>query len=191
VGPDGSGKTTIAQFLSEHVNSVEYIYLGSKTQRLPDKIKKVIAPELGLAGIKKFKEIRDIMAVTYHCVRYLIKYCKKIYISLLQGKIVIGDRYYYELLTSGYYSIPHFFKKLLLTMMPNPHLTILLTNDAKTIWERKKELTVEEIDRQINSLKKLLITLPSYDELTTNQSVKSTAMEIFHKIIALYPDKRG
>jgi thymidylate kinase len=190
LGPDGSGKTTIAEELIKALKDTtvdsEYIYLGSKNQTLSSNIKDKLKINKNTEKPKTVKTItRDIVAVMYHIFRYCITYFKKVYPLQTKRTIVIGDRYYFDLFSSPWYYTPAFVKKFFIKFMINPNKTFLLVNDPSVIYRRKQEKTVEEIDFQIKRYQEIGSYLKNYEEISTNDSIENITGTILNKVMEL------
>jgi thymidylate kinase len=190
LGPDGSGKTTIAQelikaFKNTTVDS-EYIYLGSKNQTLSNKVKNKLRINKNTEKPKTGRTVaRDIIAVLYHLIRYCLTYFKKVYPLQTRRTIVIGDRYYFDLFSSSWYSIPGLVKKVFIKSMINPNKTFLLVNEPENIYERKQERTVQEIESQIKRYREMGVYLKNYEEIYTNDSIENITSTILNKVMEM------
>lgn len=103
--------------------------------------------------------------------------------------IVVGDRYYYDLISGDYYSIPSVLKRVLLTVMPNPDVLILLTNQPEVIHQRKPELSCEAIGRQIQGVRALCSAMPGYREILTEGSVQDASARVIEEIVNAFATK--
>ena len=188
IGPDGSGKTTIAgkviEVLRESPYPVSYIYLGGKNQTLPENLKTAFSIHRAVPKDTFLKKIRDFVAIVYHCFRYVVKYWKKIYPITVKGGIVVGDRYYFDLLSGSTYDLPCWLNQLIIRLMPNPQITILLANDVDTIRARKKELSLEEISRKLDRLRHLGRYVPGWNEVATSGTISEVVSTVLNKIMA-------
>jgi thymidylate kinase len=190
LGPDGSGKTTIAEELINALKDTtidsKYIYLGSKNQTLSNNIKGKLKIKKNIDRPKTFKTMtRDIIAIMYHIVRYCITYFKRVYPLQTKRTIVIGDRYYFDLFSSSWYYTPAFVKKFFIKFMINPNKTFLLVNDPNVIYQRKQEKSVEEIEFQIRSYQEIGSYLKNFEEIYTNDSIENITGTILNKVMEL------
>ena len=77
----------------------------------------------------------------------LLRYWVKVYPKMKKGHTVITDRYAYDLLLD-----PHctsLCRVLVKKLFPKPRIVFFLNNEPEIIWQRKKELSVDEMRRQI------------------------------------------
>jgi thymidylate kinase len=98
------------------------------------------------------------MRLGVNVLRFWLGYLATIKPILRRGGLVVGDRWAYGYLVepsalrfAGSRSVA----RLALRMMPQPDLVVALVVDAETIRQRKPELTVEEITRQLTAWSQL------------------------------------
>jgi thymidylate kinase len=75
----------------------------------------------------------------------------KIYRMKIKKELVLFDRYYHDYFVDMeryQYNLPKFLPRMFLFMIPKPDLLIILNASPEVIYERKKELTIEEIEDQ-------------------------------------------
>lgn len=160
IGTDGSGKTTIIDALPKYLmdNSLYYKisyyhwrpgYIVKKEQRkegvrVEDPHAK---PPYGF--VKSFAKF---MLINFD---YLLGYQFEIKKKLKQGELVVFDRYFYDYyLDEARYrlslkdSLIHMFQ----FMIPKPDMTFLLLGTPEVLYERKKEISVDEIHNQCNKI---------------------------------------
>lgn len=162
IGPDGAGKTTVA-------NNIENIYAG-----------KVVHKAANFEILPTFTEIKNFLIFSKQNKRneegykgfhsgmqqnpnHLIKSFVLILwymidlnlgrINLARAKkndeLYVFARYFYD-----YYfqiankSVPHIFLDLFLKLVPKPDLVFYIKRDARDIYEGKPELSLDEIIRQ-------------------------------------------
>ncbi|MCB0761965.1 MAG: hypothetical protein KDC12_10620 [Flavobacteriales bacterium] len=147
LGPDGSGKTTLARSLAENNDQIDYVYLGHNLeQRVYRWGDDFIKSKWSMAWpIKPFR-------------RFLITLNDWLEYMAARGNIRVSDRYIIDALigTRLFRKKMRFYYNIILRFFPKPDLVILLDGDGKKIWERKQELTPEIIDRYISSYKEYL-----------------------------------
>jgi thymidylate kinase len=156
MGVDGSGKTTAAHGLHSILerNDVEasIIYMGRWCNHVLPMAS--VSKKYGMTGNKAPKRRQGIKFRTYCMLRdiaYLadmwLRYWVRLYPKMKKGHTVITDRYAYDLLLD-----PHcttLCKVAVKKLFPKPRIVFFLNNEPEIIWERKRELSVEEMKRQI------------------------------------------
>ena len=139
LGPDGTGKTTLARVLAEKIDGLDYVYFGynkeSRDYQFFDSFVKSEPKNILKRIIRKgIRFINDL---------YVFRSAKKNHIisdrSPIDNYIItkIQDRkirYYYY---------------LILLLSPNPDFVILLNGNAEIIYKRKEELSVNDIRKYI------------------------------------------
>jgi thymidylate kinase len=146
LGPDGTGKTTLAKALSEKIDGLDYVYFGynneSRNYKYFNSFMKSEPKSFLKRIIKKGLRFINDFAIFYSAKKsHVISDRCPIdsYINTkIQGRRL---RYYYA---------------LLLRIFPNPNYIILLEGDSKVIYNRKKEISEFQISSVINYYKKYL-----------------------------------
>jgi thymidylate kinase len=156
MGVDGSGKTTAANGLQSvlELNGVksDIIYMGRwRNQVLP---MVSVSQKYGMTGPRSPKKKEGLKFKIYCILRdiaYLMdmvfRYLAKLYPKMKKGYTVITDRYVYDLLLDNHCTAVC--KLVVKHLFPKPSIVFHLTNDLEVIWQRKKELTIEEMVRQM------------------------------------------
>jgi len=146
LGPDGTGKTTLANALSEKIDRLEYLYFGgsneSRKYRFFESFTKSDLKNFLLRLIRKALRILNDYDVFYMSTKKNIisDRCPidNYIITKIQNRKI---RYYYY---------------IVLLLSPNPDFVILLNGDAETIFKRKEELSVSDIRKYIKFYKDYL-----------------------------------
>lgn len=162
-GTDGSGKTTIIdnlpRFLGGRFSSDDIVYYHWRPGfiKSPNKNSNQNTGTVCTDphGKKPYNKVVSLGKFMYFNLDYIVGYWCKVRKHMAAGKLVVFDRYYYD-----YYLDKHryrldisdgvlnFFKPFI----PKPAVTFLLIGDAVKLYERKKEITVGEIQEQIDRL---------------------------------------
>ena len=138
LGPDGTGKTTLAKKLAKDISSLEYIYFGNNIES------------------RKYKYFSDFLyAQKSGKLNTLLKYFfifinDFYYYNLSKKKNLISDRcpidkYIGTIIKEDKYR--NLFHKFTLNLFPNPNFVILLEGDSEIIFHRKEEISIPIIDR--------------------------------------------
>lgn len=196
LGPDGSGKTTIANLVIErisgsfHGDNLQYWrpYFLPAMGRLkfwnPSKdTKNNPDPH----GHSKQNPVKSLIRFFYYLVDYIIGYPFKVYIPKVRKKIIIFDRYYYDYLVDLHryrFNIPNWLPKLFLRFIPSPDLTIYLDAEPEELIKRKQELSLSELDRQVKQFRKVFPIIPNSRKVTTNRPIDDIVKEIAFLILS-------
>lgn len=162
-GTDGSGKSTVIQGLTSVIgnsyseSTIDYYHWRPKFlqpgKRHVDESKPSRtdrpheSPPLGkLASMAK---------MIFYTLDYLLGYLGRVYWQAARGHLVIFDRYYYDFYIDKIryrLSINNVWLRFFQLFIPEPDITFLMIGDAQQIFERKKELPVAEVQRQIDAI---------------------------------------
>jgi thymidylate kinase len=171
IGPDGSGKTTLAEeacrVLGASGRKVERLYFGVTSPMLPTKrLMKAFhgrraptGPRIDDGVPKKagFKSNLSYFLGTVHSlVDQYLRYWVVARPRLARGRILLCDRYFYDALASP---APGVLKRLLdwsaVWLTPRADHVFVLEDDPQAIHDRKPELSVDEIGRQQQRFQRL------------------------------------
>lgn len=169
VGPDGSGKTIVAEEVVKRLKvafNASYRYMGWRNHSLMINAAYLIhKPRSGDKSWKKLPYYAEMMA------RYVTAWFKK----KLLGRIIIMDRYFYDKLKPGF-------------LIPKPDKLFLLSANPQNILARKNELSEEkirEIYESYNDIPKIIIDANKDVNYATNQIIENLAEELINSKVVL------
>lgn len=187
LGPDGSGKTTLAKEMDKRLSplfsSSEYYHgrfhlfpqLGGIKRLLVPSSKKKIQKELVQSSETDMIQ-RETLSVTRACINiiyYGTEYMVSripVWFKLRKNKLIVCDRYFYDyLLHPEYIQAPKWLIMLFTKLVPQPDLVLLIKCDAEVIFTRKKELPLEEIERQQQLLDTFKNVIDNTTTIDTNK----------------------
>lgn len=174
LAPDGAGKTT---FLDSLIEKLNYYYVND----LKDgkfhiyHFRPSILPNLGEVGEKAgvmeqdkdftnphrnkpANPISSFFRIAYYTLDYIIGWQKFIRDDVRRDRYSVFDRYSYDLIVDPQRTrlrLPRFIRRFFVWLTPRPGVVFILTADADVIYQRKQELTKEEIKRQLIEYDKL------------------------------------
>lgn len=176
IGPDGAGKSTsigaFADLFAAMQIPVRRAYMGPwEYSILPtDKVLRhfgagplddTVPDEFtGLTRAAKVVKaiVKRYVWYTHALVDMFARYLIRVYGHLLLRRTVLLDRYMYDILI-GYHNAPvrnaAALRRFMCAIFPRPDFVILLDNDPRVIWERKKEYSLELIEDSIARYRKL------------------------------------
>jgi thymidylate kinase len=175
IGPDGSGKSTVAEALQQ---SQTHLFQGTRcyhahfrnlprlrdlAQLLGFKLSEETnsdqpAPQKISKEASIGKKIKSFFSLIYYALDYVLGY-PIIFRSRGQGQLIIFDRYYYDYLIQRGMSLPDWFLNLVLRIIPKPDMVVYLKNNPEVIRARKPELSRDELERQGKICAKLISRL--------------------------------
>tara|TARA_B110001450_G_scaffold168828_1_gene157411 strand:- start:1184 stop:1747 length:564 start_codon:yes stop_codon:yes gene_type:complete len=167
LGPDGTGKTTLANKLAEAYDNLEYIYFGNNIESRQYKYfsRFLYSQKSGKLNIFLkyiFIFINDLYYFRLARKKHLIS--DRCPIDKYVGTIIFKDKF------------RNLFHKYSLKLLPNPDFVILLEGDPEVIYLRKKEISSDAISNYID-LYKIYIksnSIKSYTIDTTKYNIKET-----------------
>ena len=196
LGPDGSGKSTIAKRLAEGLGKRKFggvDYYHSHYGLLPPL--KTFKHLLWKRPYSKTTDVGDVIVKNSGMVRphrlsrsivYLAYYSLDYFFGGLatrqaasSGKLVIWDRWFYDYFFQRQnQTLPEWLVWSLACMLPQPDLVVFLEADSRQIRQRKPELSVSEIEREFQIMQKLRRRLHNAIGLKTDCSVDETLAEL-------------
>lgn len=191
-GPDGSGKSTVLNELKNNIRDQERFKISNYHWRpgiLPYK-KKINSnnDSFSLPHNTKSKSILiSLLTLIYIYIDFLLGYLIFIYPKLRSGNIVYYERYFYDILidekrygSNTPFKLRLFFAKLI----PRPSIIVLLTAQPLTIYSRKKELSINTIEKQLLDMKKILPNFQKVIEINVGLlSPSEVVVQIKKKIL--------
>lgn len=214
LGADGAGKTTAGEnavkiFSQFPVDFTFFHHIWEwekelyeedqqgNLQRKPEKTVKVSMLRKILKAVWKFvpAPIKDIWGALGFELDYCVKVSKLIGDKFFDGQVMLVDRYAYDravkMMQDGETRVQRIISKFFATkVLRKPLLAFILTDEPETIYGRKQELSIEQID----SYQKNIISLCSehkipFKEISAKgKSPEETGREIAISILDLIGD---
>ena len=176
VGPDGCGKTTIADAVVAHFDHrplcglmrIHSDFPGAI--RLRDIYKRVLSlfgkkiefnpePPAGTKGMgmkPPLGRLRSMFYVLYYGISLAMGRISLFRWRTFSG-LLMADRYYYDYYyMRGHMKCPKWWKDMVGLIVPKPDLVFVLERPAEDIYRQKPELEVEEIKRQQQAIRDCL-----------------------------------
>lgn len=161
-GTDGSGKSTIINALPDVLENsfnndfTDYYhwrpgFLSRETKT--ENGKPVDASQPHAQKPQGF--LMSLAKLAFFALDYFCGYWGKIRWQMAKGHLVVFDRYYYDFYLDKIryrLKLGNFWIRLFQIIVPKPDITFLLTGEAEPIFERKKEIPLSEVQRQIDAL---------------------------------------
>lgn len=206
--PDGTGKTTFIDGLN--VKLAEMFVTDIEKMHVYH-FRPTILPNLGAVGEKatagKVKQDTDFtnphrnppanpvssfIRMTYYWLDYLLGGLICLRKDVQFDKFSIFDRYIYDFIVDPKRSrinLPMWLRKLYTKMVYQPHFVFVLLCDAQTIYKRKQELTLEEIDRQLKVFNGLAESGKRFVKLNAAQTPDAIVKDALKILIDRYTNK--
>lgn len=163
MGTDGSGKSTIINSLPSIIgntfsgSTIDYYHWRPGFLHPEKKLTKEgeVVSHVQPHTQKPLGRLASFAKLVFYTLDYTLGYIGRVYWQAAKGHLVIFDRYYYDFYIDKIryrLSISNFFIRLFQIFIPKPDVTFLLVGDAMQIYERKKELSLEEVQEQMDTL---------------------------------------
>jgi len=167
LGVDGAGKTTLIDCIQAPLNQAVHgqVKIQHLRPNLLPSIAKIFGKKENVSQIDNPHEnhpsgiVGSLLRITYYAFDYVLGYWVKVYPELItRQRIYIFDRYFYDYRLDqrrNAISLPDWVFELIQWLIPKPDLILCLGADPRVIYERKPELALDEITRQVNNLRQL------------------------------------
>jgi thymidylate kinase len=196
VGPDGSGKSSlINSLLSADIPFQKKIYKYSRYGFIPrlgksknsldrsniqGMLKQEIVKGSSMPG-ESVSRLKGFALIIYYSFDFLLAHVWLIKEKRL-GSLIVFDRYSYDYyLQKEYKLIPNYLKRFITYVSPRPDFLFLPIAPAEAIHSRKPELSVQEIQRQQNQVKKIKTAFNGII-LDTNTDIRATNRQVFKEM---------
>jgi len=189
LGPDGSGKTCVGDALGKQMlngfRQVKHIHWRPG-----------LLPPLG-ALLRKRKALAEdytqphkaephgsfisLLRFFYYAIDFVLGYWLKIRILKVRNRLVFIDRYYYDYLvdTRRYrLKLPQWLIRAVMKIIPKPDMVIYLYGSPENLYERKQEITIEELTRQVREFQAIVPELPNAYMVETDKSLDEVICEV-------------
>ena len=172
LGPDGVGKSTFLEIFIQRlselcVSDMDSLYVLHFRPNLLPNLKKLLSGKNYNESQEEFtnphrggktNSLSSLVRMTYYWLDYLIGYYLKIKYKCRHNGKVIFDRYINDFLVDPERAriyLPYFIRRIFVNLTPKVDIAYILSCDANIIYERKKELTIEEIQIILDAYKKI------------------------------------
>lgn len=178
LGPDGSGKSTvIEQLLRQKMPFRQYHYFHLRPTTQGKGLRKIIKDP---HRHKVYSALVSYMKLAYFIFQYNLGWFKNILKLKVRSSLIIFDRYYDDLLVDHRryrYGGSKVFARSLRYLIPRPDLYFVLTADSNIILQRKKEVSLSELNRQIRDYR-VLADNKRYYNIDVNRSPEAVVVDI-------------
>tara|TARA_B100000989_G_scaffold239892_1_gene186772 strand:- start:4832 stop:6238 length:1407 start_codon:yes stop_codon:yes gene_type:complete len=196
IGPDGTGKST---FIDSLIKNLQFYYVDGKSDYRFNlyHFRPNIFPNLAMIGeniglkeqdkdftnphrAKPANILSSFLRIIYYWLDYVIGFNILVRKDVWRDRYSIFDRYSYDLIVDPKrirLNLPLFLRKFFVFMMPHPTIIFFLEADPKIIFQRKKELTLDEITNQNKIYKKLLQSYQNIINIDSNRPIEKSVNE--------------
>ena len=202
LGPDGVGKSTLINLVQNDLNNVMKCGDTSKSFHIRPGLFPTVTEMLKKRGHSSEKDSKTLKAWKSNAfvvslarlicfwTDYILGYLFKILPEINNYNVVVLDRYFYDIVIDPLrYNIklPYKIMKFFPALLPKPEVTIVLDAPPKVIMNRKKELTINQIDTLLNryrNLRSQFSKIYILDAEKTPERLSNEVLSIFIKNIA-------
>ncbi len=197
LSPDGGGKSTIYERLTESCwgsfHGIEKCYFRPRLFKNAGHYKPINPTEEASSNTNPHKvcldgPLKSFLRFMFYNIDFLLGYWLKIFKKRIQKKLIIFDRYYYDYyvdMVRYKYRLPKWMPRFFSFMIPNPELVFVLTGDAEVIYQRKKEISLEETRRQIAAYEKICCSVRNVCLIDVNRDIDTVTEDITTQILRL------
>jgi len=196
IGPDGSGKSTVAKeiikLLSRSFQKESLFYWRPGFLRPPGVAFGIREEEknrinLDPHGHKLESPLKSLFRLFYYLIDFTMGYFLKVHLNKVKKCLCIFDRYYHDILVDSFrynFSLPSWLLKLSEPLIPKPDIAFFVYTPSKILYERKQELPKEELERQNQGFMALKKHFPSFYLIDNTRPLK-VVLEKISSIILL------
>ncbi|NQV18403.1 MAG: hypothetical protein HQ534_07670 [Armatimonadetes bacterium] len=169
VGPDGSGKSTLAEMIKKNCKriypGITYFHLFPKLKIFRYFDKKSFkrwenrhqsgSSESALRK-KEFGFMASFIRLIYLWLRYTSGYFFEVILKTRKGHLVLSDRWCFDIIFdpgSKGIQLQQWIRKMVFYLIPKPSANLVLIGKPEVFAARKDDLTVEDIQEQITTMK--------------------------------------
>jgi len=150
MGTDGSGKSTLIKKLTKRLKKnyrkIKYLHLRPYLFLTDSSVVNTNPHDQKLP----LSQVESLIKILTCLWIYYFFFLKNLY---KKNQLIIFDRYAHDLLIDKIryrFNLPKKFTQFILNLFPKPNLWIVLKAPIKLIEKRKKELSINELKRQMN-----------------------------------------
>lgn len=195
LAPDGGGKSTVIDAVSETVSGSFY---GQKRLYLRPHLFKNLggynpinpteedATNPDPHGKKVNGVLKSLVRFFFYNLDYLFGHLRIVLPLKIKKKLVIFDRYYYDYyvdMKRYMFKLPTWFAKAFSWFIPRPNIIFVLDADAQTLYNRKQELPVEELERQSAEYRRLGMKMKNAVLVDATQPVEKVTADVTRQIL--------
>lgn len=200
LAPDGGGKSTIIKgitescaerfaavsyfhFRPEWLKNLGQIHIANPTQERCENREPGTEPPPNATphDVKLQSRMKSFIRFMYYNVDFILGTWFKINPLKRKNHLVIFDRYYYDYFadTIRYkYNLSQSLIRRFARLIPRPDIVFILDADTEVIWNRKKEVPLEEVARQRKAYASILGMNLNGIRIDVNRSVEEIVTEV-------------
>lgn len=163
IGPDGCGKSTVIDAIARELAPAfqKTVKLHLRPKALPARLSDG-APVTDPHGEPVRGSFLSAMKLLYLFADYWIGYFRSVRTASVRTKLVLFDRYFYDILVDPKrvrYGGHQWLLKSLARIVPSPEMVLLLNAPPSVLWARKQEVSFDEVVRQQKQFARIAETI--------------------------------
>lgn len=195
IAPDGAGKSTVIERIKETVSGsfygVNLYYMRPHLFKNLGHYNKLNPTEEATSNNDPHSVICDgtfksALRFFFYNFDFLLGTLLKVNRKKIAKQLVIFDRYYYDYFADMKrykYSLPSWFPAAFEWMIPKPDMVFVLDGSPEVLYERKKELPIEELRKQCSVFHKLAQKEKNFYLIDVNRDVDVIVDDITRTIL--------
>lgn len=193
IGTDGSGKSTIIDKIPEKLentfnkNQVKYYHWRPGILKSPKGNKSGSREITNIPHKQKsYNKLVSLFKFLYFNMDFVLGYWLSVKKHLGKNEIVIFDRYYYDYYVDKYRYRLDVSDRIIFTfnkIIPKPDITFLLVGDSEILYNRKKELPIEEMERQLLRIREIKDIISNSTFIDVNKNIEIVSNNVSSKIL--------
>jgi thymidylate kinase len=187
LGPDGVGKSTVIEAVKEHLSDafLRTDYFTFAPSLIPQKLQ----PEKKTPHqLPPRSYPASLVKAAWWSVCYTLGYQMTVRPAKARASFVMNHRYLLDAIVDSKryrYSGPQWLLKAIWAIAPRPDVIVLLDADPKIIWERKKEVALEETIRQRDGYRALIEPLRIARIVEASQPIEKVVEQVDRIVLDL------
>jgi thymidylate kinase len=187
LGPDGSGKDTVIQGMSQEIRRGfrrMVFYHWRPHLILPRKSSPPVTDPH--ADLPRGAFISSLYLMGF-VLDYWFGYALRIRQLLSRASLVVFDRYFYDVIVDpkrARFGGPAWFAQLLARLVPRPDIILVLDADEHVMYARKGELSVKELQRQRLAYRDLDVGMAPKKTVLTDQDVAHSVADATAAVVS-------
>ena len=209
MAPDGTGKTTFLEALLKELN---FYYVNDENDNRFHvyHFRPSILPNLGAVGekagvmkqdtdftnphrSKPANPLSSLIRISYYTLDYIIGWQKCVRNDVHYDRYSVFDRYSYDFIVDPRrtkLNLPESIRTFFVKLTPQPGIVFVLNAKPETVYARKQELPLEEIERQAKMYKKVAESNKKrFVMIDAEQKPEEMAEQAIHYIMNKYTEK--
>ncbi|MDK2743955.1 MAG: glycosyltransferase family 4 protein [Nitrospira sp. BO4] len=133
----------------------------------------------------KYTGIISLARFVYYWIDFIVGYWVKIFPRKLRGQLIIGERYYMDVVVHPErygFDVSRWLLRSARAWIPSPDLVVLLKAEPQVVYMRKPELPLHCIAQQLSLLEEELRNWPHSCVVETDGGIHSVVSEIARRI---------